>query len=293
MKKKSIGIIGAGPAGIACAIQLRRYGYQPIVYEKGEIGGLLSNANFVENYLGFPFGISPDYLIESLNQHLVKYEIDLRYEEVKKVDFKSERFIINTKSGNARFDYLVIASGTQPRRHKAFEKQGNNKLFYEVLPLKKMKGKEIGIIGAGDAAFDYALNLSINNQVKIFNRSSKTSCLPLLFERCEKNVKIKYLPENELETLKDAGDFLAVEFRKKDKLIAYSLDYIIFATGRDPQLDFLQESLSVQSEKLVKEGILHLVGDVKNELNRQVSIASGDGIRAAMDINQKIRNSAE
>ena len=60
MKKSNIriAIIGAGPAGIACAIQLIRQGYSPIIFEKGEIGGLLKNANLVENYLGFPGGIS-------------------------------------------------------------------------------------------------------------------------------------------------------------------------------------------------------------------------------------------
>ena len=84
-----IGIIGGGPAGIACAIQLNRYGWEPVIFEKDALGGLLRNANLVENYLGFPFGISPDYLLESFEKHLLKYEIDIRYEEVIEVSFNA------------------------------------------------------------------------------------------------------------------------------------------------------------------------------------------------------------
>ncbi len=289
MKKQSIGIIGAGPAGIACAIQLKRFGFEPVIYEKGEYGGLLKNAHFIENYLGFPFGISPEYLVDSFGKHLVKYEIDIRYQEVTKAEYKEGEFIVKSKTGGGTYDFLVIASGTKPRRHEAFESLGGDKVFYEVLPLKKVKGKEIGIIGSGDAAFDYAMNMAVNNQVKIFNRSNKTKCISLLFERVEKNIKIKYFPDTELQALKDSGQYLSVEFRSKNEIIAYSLDYIIFATGRDPQLDYLQESINNQSDILIKEGKLYFIGDVNNKLNRQVSIASGDGIRAAMEINHLLR----
>jgi len=54
----SMAIIGAGPAGLAAAIQLQRYGIQPFIFEEKSIGGLLKNANKIENYLGFPNGIS-------------------------------------------------------------------------------------------------------------------------------------------------------------------------------------------------------------------------------------------
>ena len=57
-KVEGVTIIGAGPAGIAAAIQLKRYGITPLLLEKNMLGGLLRNANLVENYPGFPVGIS-------------------------------------------------------------------------------------------------------------------------------------------------------------------------------------------------------------------------------------------
>ena len=288
--KRRIGIIGAGPAGIACAIQLNRYGLEPVIFEKEEPGGLIRNANLVENYLGFPFGISPDYLIGSFEKHLLKFEIDIQREEVLEAGLRSDTFIVRTKPGTSRFDYLVIASGTRPKRQPAFEKQAPEKIFYEVWPLKKAKGKEIGIIGGGDAAFDYALNLAVNNQVKIFNRSGRTRCLPQLFERCEKNMKITYFPDTALKEIQDNVRFMTAEFRNKNKTMAHSLDYLIFATGREPENDFIHESLAGNAEGLEQEGRLYFIGDVRNELFRQVSIATGDGIRAAMRINHIIRN---
>ncbi len=71
-------------------------------------------------------------------------------------------------------------------------------LFYEVYPLIGEKDKEIVIIGAGDAAFDYALNLSCNNRVTILNRGSKIKALPLLFDRIQVNKAIRYLTNTEI-----------------------------------------------------------------------------------------------
>jgi thioredoxin reductase len=64
-KIEKVAIIGAGPAGIATAIQLKRYEIAPIIFEKARIGGLLLNANLVENYPGFPEGISGITLVKT------------------------------------------------------------------------------------------------------------------------------------------------------------------------------------------------------------------------------------
>ena len=75
-------IIGAGPAGMAAAIQLRRYGYEPLVLEKSVIGGLLNNANLVENYPGFPAGIEGPVLVQLMKEHVQQLGVEIRSDEV-------------------------------------------------------------------------------------------------------------------------------------------------------------------------------------------------------------------
>ena len=79
-------IIGAGPAGIAAAMQLKRYGLDPHIVECSAIGGLLHNANLVENYPGFPGGIPGPKLVSLLKQHVRDLHLRLTYGEVTRLD---------------------------------------------------------------------------------------------------------------------------------------------------------------------------------------------------------------
>ncbi|MEA3477482.1 MAG: hypothetical protein U9R60_04830, partial [Bacteroidota bacterium] len=96
-----------------------------------------------------------------------------------------------------------------------------------------------------------------------------------------------------LKSLTDKAKYLSAEFTYHNERVEYLLDYIIFATGRDPELGFLDGSLQKHFEKLKEERRLYLVGDVKNKLNRQVAIAAGDGVRAAMEISEKLNKTLE
>jgi thioredoxin reductase len=298
MKINEVAIIGAGPAGIACAIQLSRYGIMPLLFERDIPGGLLKNANLVENYPGFPGGIKGTKLVEMMRRQLDLAEVPVIHENVVAVDFLDNLFRINTDQ-NAYFSQkLVIASGTVPIKWTEFEipEPVQQKVFFEVYPLKGLKDKTIAIIGVGDAAFDYALQLAEYNKVMIFNRSKSMKCLPILWHRAKGVGQISYHENFALKHITEdqSASCLKLFFQSKKGMESRLSDYIIFATGRRPELSFTGQSILNHMEELLQQGKLHLAGDVKNDLYRQAAIASGDGIRTAMDIffnesNKKIR----
>ena len=81
-------VVGAGPAGIAAAIQLTRYGIKPVVFEGNVIGGLVHNANRVENYPGFPKGIHGHHLAELFTEQLVEANIEVQKETVLSIAYQ-------------------------------------------------------------------------------------------------------------------------------------------------------------------------------------------------------------
>jgi thioredoxin reductase len=162
------------------------------------------------------------------------------------------------------------------------------RIFYEVHPLVNSAGKTFVILGAGDAAFDYALNLAKKNRVIILNKGFDKKCLPLLWERAQGNPAIEYCACISLERIeagKSAG--LVVVYSCAGESRVCECEALLVAFGREPQLRLLINRLREISRALEAQGKLYLIGDVKNGIYRQTSIAVGDGILAAMKIYQR------
>lgn len=286
-----VAIIGAGPAGMAAALQLKRYGLNPLLLERAEIGGLLRNANLVENYPGFPGGIPGPNLVRLFAEQIKGIGIAVTYAEVSKLSLEAETFVIKTNDGKKYLSKtVIIASGTQPRTFKDFAIPNllRNRIYYEVYPLLAMRGKTIAIVGAGDAAFDYALNLARNNRVLILNRDSNVNCLPLLQQRADQNPHIHYQAGISISRVTEAPEGnLRLICNSSQQIMEIEADYLVGALGREPQLDFLGEEISGKIQQLEKQGNLFLIGDVKNGLYRQTAIAVGDAIKVAMQIYQQ------
>lgn len=285
--KYRVAIIGAGPAGIACAIQLKRYNIEPILFEKNKIGGLLINANLVENYPGFYTGITGSNLVNAFKKHLNKYHIKIINKEVLLLDYFKNKFFIKTKGGIYNFPIVVIASGAiHEEIPLKYPVAAEKKIFYEVKKLKNIHHKKIIIIGGGDAAFDYGLNLAKKNKVMILCRSDRFKCLPVLYRRALKNKNITIYSSIVVKNIKIEQKHLKIECTKNRNL---SCDILLIAIGRKPNLVFVSERLKNKLKKLEKQHKLYIIGDAKNKIYRQTGIAIGDGIKTAMEIALKNR----
>lgn len=282
-RKTKVIIIGAGPAGIACAIQLKRYNIDSTIFEKNKIGGLLQNAHLVENYLGFPNGISGEKLVQLLNKQSLTTKLNIKHEIVESVTYYKNTISVkaNEKIYNTR--YLVIASGTKPIVPKTpiIQDEIKDKVFFDIYKLRQTKNKYIAIIGAGDCAFDNALNLSKNNKVLILNRGDRINALPILHDRVSKIKNIKYFDNIDVKQvdLKSSG----ISLLCNPNNVIISADYLLIAIGREPNYEFISKDLLISPD-------IFQIGDVKNGQFRQASIAAGDGTFTAMMINNRLNN---
>lgn len=273
-----VGIIGAGPAGIAAAVQLKRSGICPLLFEKERVGGLLHNACLVENYPGFPGGIGGKKMVSLFQEHLDHYSIVPLYEEVMKVKPGQQQWQLFSQKDRYHLDYVIIATGTQPCTGDFAS--SSPRVLYEVYPLLDKKDCLIGIIGGGDAAFDYALNLSQKNMVEVVYRSRQPRCLPLLHQRAKKNPRITLYSEKRLKAILEENQKLQVLLdNSKSRHIERKWDYMVLAIGREPTFPEI-----IQGADDMISSTLFFAGDVKNGSYRQTAIAVGQGIESAMRI---------
>ncbi|MFQ6003344.1 MAG: NAD(P)/FAD-dependent oxidoreductase [Candidatus Zixiibacteriota bacterium] len=290
---KDVVIVGAGPAGIATAIQLKRCDIEAVLLEQEEIGGLLRNANLIENYPGFPRGISGPDLIELFKKQLRNVGVMVSFERVRELEYKDKVFFAKGTRRVIASAIAVIATGTKSKKISGLPISDGAKgqIFYEIYPIRKVKNKKIAIIGAGDAAFDYALNLSRKNEVIILNRSKRAKCIPTLIQRCMTSAEISYLDNVCVKQINNKGKKLLLTCTDSDSQSENPIyaDYVVIAVGREPCLDFLGSHLKRYFKILVGANTLYMIGDVRNKIYRQTAICVGDGIKAAMKIHRKIR----
>jgi thioredoxin reductase len=282
-------IIGAGPAGIAAAMQLARYEIYPFVYEGDTPGGLLFNAGTIWNYPGFPKGIEGPELAALFAAGLESSRAVVFREEVLSVDYSDGIFRVQADN-TADFSRIVIATGTRPVPLDSVEfdsPETEEAIDYGIGMIRKVSGKSVAIIGAGDAAFDYALTLSKKNDIVVMQRGEKPRCNAALKRHVSERERITVLENASVEKIsREEGGRLALSLSGAGcgSLNRMTADHVIAAIGRVPREIALLPGLTGSIDELVDKGKLRFAGDVMNGMYRQTSIAVGDGVRAAMEI---------
>jgi thioredoxin reductase (NADPH) len=278
---------------MATALQLQRSGVDFMIFEKNQAGGLLWNAQLIENYPGFPRGISGPALAEIFREQLEQWKIPISAARVKNLDYRNDALFITTEHSRIKSEVVVIASGTNADVLPApsIPHEVLDRVFTEAFPLREQSGKHIAIVGAGDAAFDYGLNLACKNRVTILCRGNKPNCLPLLERRVKNSSRITLRRKARLAAIEKNKKGLALSLKEERWSQAQTItaDILLVAIGRSPSLDFMGPTVIKRQQKLGQEGRLYFVGDVSNRHYRQAGICVGDGIKAAMRIYESRR----
>lgn len=298
-KIADVAIVGAGPAGLAAAIYLARAGWNIMLIERSHVGGLLRNANAVENYPGLEKPLKGDLLadimakqVKSLGVRITKGDVSVmrRMKTCMRMGFA-----LGISKETIRAQNVIIATGTRPVLYRLPGIETiKSRLFYEPADLlkKDIIDKRVVIIGGGDAAFDYALNLrAAGTDVAVVCRG-RTKCLPLLKKRAlELGVLLleNYTPLNIVKDRTWGGVFI-LQIKGTGNIVSLPGDYLLAACGREPVMPAL-DGIELKKKNAVDTGVpgLYLAGDLIRGTKRQVGIAVGDGILAAMLADERLR----
>jgi len=292
-------IIGAGPAGYTAAIYAARANLNPVLYEGLQPGGQLTITNEVENYPGYPEGISGPVMMEDFKKQAQRFGADCRYGIVTSVDFsKTPHKVIVDEKKTILADAVIIATGATARylglesekRYMGFGVSACatcDGFFY--------KGLDVAVVGGGDTAAEEALYLAgLCNKVHLIHRRGELRASKIMADRLfkRKNIEIHWFSiPDEIVGDKSVNGVILKDVRdgKKTKL---DISGFFLAIGHQPNSGIFKDYLELDDVGYIKtkpdssktnvEGVF-ACGDVMDPVYRQAVTAAGTGCRAAID----------
>ena len=286
-------IIGAGPAGMAAALYLKRAGIEAVIIEKDVPGGEMLKTNKIENYPGFE-SIDGGELALKMKKQIVDLGIKIIKDNVLNI-IKKDKFVLKMEKDTIETDYVIIATGRTPRKlglRGEEELIGRGISYCAVCDGAFYRNKEVSVIGGGDSALTEALYLSdlCSKVYVVVRRDLRAS--EVLQNRVKDKDNIIVLKNVNVSNL-DYDNSLSSIILDDGKTLPVSGMFI--AIGGTPQLGFidgldvtLKNGYIVTNDKM-ESSIrgLYAVGDVRYKEYYQIVTATNDGAVAALSIKEE------
>lgn len=296
-------VIGGGPAGLTAGLYLMRGGIKTLLLEKVLPGGAPLNTGRVENYPGFPEGISGKDLMERFTAHAKAFDLPIReFAEVHSVTREGTRFTVTVNDATIEAGGVIVASGTEPvKMGIPGEKElvGRGISYCATCDGMFFKDLDVAVIGGGDSAIEEALSLAnIVRKVYVVHRRDALRAQKILQERAFRNPKMEFLWNSRpIEiTGKDQVERLVIEDTKTGRRGDLQVSGVFVYVGSRANTGFLGDLVERDPAGFIitDEGLaaatpgLYAAGDIRKKTLRQVSTAVGDGATAAVGLERYI-----
>jgi thioredoxin reductase (NADPH) len=300
-------IIGSGPAGYTAAIYAARANLTPVVFAGGPAehdpqrvpGGQLMITNDVENYPGFPQGITGPELMEHFKKQAERFGTAIHMENVVKVDLSKRPFFIQGETQSCTSETVIIATGASAKwlnvkGEDTYKNRGVSACatcdgFF-------FKNQEVIVVGGGDTAMEEATYLSkIVKHVTLVHRRDSLRASKIMQERALQNPKIAFLWNSVVEeVVGDAKGMTGAIIHNLKTNERQKLDKtgLFVAIGHKPNTELFEGVIDKNANGYLKtvpgttrtnvEGVF-ACGDVQDHYYRQAVTAAGTGCMAAID----------
>lgn len=305
MEQRKLIIIGSGPAAYTAAIYAARANLSPLLYEgfySGPAGGQLMTTTEVENYPGFPEGVTGPTLMEYMRKQAERFGTTILTEDVTDVDLRKRPFMVTGSSTSSLADTLIIATGATAKRldvpgakEGEFWQKGVTACAVCDGAAPIFRDKDLYVFGGGDTAVEEAIFLTkYGKKVFLVHRRDSLRASKIMSERALKHPKIEIIWSHVLTRIE--GDSVVKSITLKDvnsgQESKREAGGVFFAIGHSPNTAFLKGQLALEPNGYIKvqpgrtytsvEGVF-AAGDVHDYIYRQAVSAAGSGCMAALD----------
>jgi len=299
-----LAIIGGGPAGLTAAIYAGRFRLKSVLCEKVAVGGQIAVSEWVENYPGFPEGVSGSDLVNLFKKQAERFGTNIVLTDVRSIEKVEDLFYLETEYGKVRARTVILATGAEPVKLPVPEEEkfrGRGISYCATCDAAFFKNKTVAVIGGGDTAIQDALTLSkFAEKVIVVHRRKELRATKILQEVAFSNPRITFeledIPVHVLGDKKVEGLEIENVVTREHKVL--KVDGVFVAIGEKPNSELVKGLIDLDERGFVIANMkmetslpgLYAVGDVRNTPLRQVVTACGDAAIAAAEADKYIKN---
>ena len=300
-------IIGGGPAGLTAGIYAGRAQLKTVIVEKGLPGGQIAQTDEVENYPGFPEGISGPELASRMVRQAEKFGARIVMDEVLGLEKAEGGYLVRGYERNYRARAVIVATGANPRRLGV---PGEDKFYGRGVSTCATcdgffyRDKEVVVVGGGDAAVEEGIFLTkFARKVTLVHRRDELRANKVAQKRAFQNPKMHFLFSHVVTEILGEDQVTGVRLKnlKAGEEYVYPTDGVFVFIGHEPNTAFLKGVvelrpdgyIAVRDEVFTSEPGIFAAGDVADPIYRQLTTSVGAGTRAAMMAERYLAEEAE
>ncbi len=289
-------ILGGGPAGLTAGIYGARGGRKVALIERAVPGGQAFLTNEIENYPGFPKGVSGPELMQAFQEQAERFGVKIIMADIQEVELEGhEKALIGEDGNRYRASSVIIATGAQPKKLEVPGEEdfrGRGVSYCATCDGAFFRNKKVAVVGGGDSAVEEAIFLTrFASQVVIIHRRDRLRAVDILQKRAMANEKIDFRWDTVVTEITGEAKLTSLKLKnvKTGQEFEEAFDGLFIFVGTVPNTGFLKGTLALDKEGWIitnsslgtsLKGVF-AAGDVRNTLFRQVATAVGDGATAA------------